>query len=359
MPVGDFSSRFQKLPQSVKVRSLMAYNYFRSAVFLSQNLSLPLLEFLVTGKKRKADPEFQARLGLTLKKLKALLDQDSEHVASGLFPLSVVNPSSLLSSAKQWPSFVRDGVKVAAKRQTRESHDFSAEAQSHLQGLPSYFQRNFHYQTDGYLSKDSAELYEHQVEVLFAGAAEAMRRLMLPSLLAHFPQNDGQGLKFLEIGAGTGGLTKFVRACFPKAQITLLDLSGPYLAKAQKELNFDERCSFVQGDGAELDFKRNSFDAVYSCFLFHELPLTERKKVISESARVLKKQGYFGLVDSLQYEDDKDLQWGLQQFPIDFHEPFYTNYIKKPLEPMLESQGLNLIAKDTGFFSKSLAAVKL
>ena len=43
-------------------------------------------------------------------------------------------------------------------------------------GLPRYYQQNFHFQTDGYLSDHSARLYDFQVESLFAGTADVMRR---------------------------------------------------------------------------------------------------------------------------------------------------------------------------------------
>ncbi len=47
----------------------------------------------------------------------------------------------------------------------------------YLAGLPEYYGRNFHYQTEGYLSEESAELYEHQTEILFMGTLGLMRRL--------------------------------------------------------------------------------------------------------------------------------------------------------------------------------------
>jgi hypothetical protein len=48
--------------------------------------------------------------------------------------------------------------------------------------LPDYFLQNFHYQTDGYLTEHSAKLYDTQVEVLFSGSANAMRRQCLVPL---------------------------------------------------------------------------------------------------------------------------------------------------------------------------------
>ena len=45
--------------------------------------------------------------------------------------------------------------------------------------LLNYYLQNFHYQTDGYLSDLSANLYDLQVEILFNGAADAMRRRII------------------------------------------------------------------------------------------------------------------------------------------------------------------------------------
>ena len=48
--------------------------------------------------------------------------------------------------------------------------------------FPRYYLQNFHFQTDGYLSDASAELYDYQVDVMFYGAADAMRRQALVPL---------------------------------------------------------------------------------------------------------------------------------------------------------------------------------
>jgi hypothetical protein len=50
------------------------------------------------------------------------------------------------------------------------------------EGYPSYYLQNFHHQTDGYLSDMSANLYDLQVEILFNGSADAMRRRILAPL---------------------------------------------------------------------------------------------------------------------------------------------------------------------------------
>lgn len=227
-----------------------------------------------------------------------------------------------------------------------------------MSGLPEYYQRNFHYQGDGYLSEHSAELYDHQVDVLFAGTSDAMRRLILEPMKRQFGATDGEGLTFLELGAGTGRATQFVRLAFPKAKIVALDLSAPYLKKAQKRLLKYPRHDYVEGDAAKVPFVDSHFDAVYSVFLFHELPFETRKAVIAESLRVLKKGGFIGLVDSIQLGDVRDLDSALEKFPVDFHEPFYPNYVQNPMEKLFEDAAIDDVSTQTGFFSKVITGRK-
>ena len=218
--------------------------------------------------------------------------------------------------------------------------------------LPRYYRRNFHFQTDGYLSEHSAELYEHQVEILFQGAADAMRRMLIAPMKNRLLSPDGAGLRLLEIGAGTGRATRFVQQAFPKARITCVDLSDAYLKAAQKQLRRSYRVDFVQADGAKLSFEDEPFDGVYSVFLFHELPLEERLAVLRESYRVLKPRGVVALVDSLQLNDRSDFESLLEKFPQDFHEPFYRNYTENPMEELLGQAQFKEIQNGHRFVSK-------
>jgi len=48
----------------------------------------------------------------------------------------------------------------------------------------------------------------------------------------------------------------------------------------------------------------------------------------------------------------------LEQFPKDFHEPFYKDYTQKPMESLLDSHGLSSVTTEIGFLSKVVSAVK-
>jgi len=82
-----------------------------------------------------------------------------------------------------------------------------------------------------------------------------------------------------------------------------------------------------------------------------------REQVLEESRRVLKRNGLFAFVDSLQLGDEAALDPILRRFPVDFHEPFYPNYISNPMEILLGRAGFQTVEKGLGFFSKVETAV--
>ncbi|MFN7825158.1 MAG: methyltransferase domain-containing protein [Pseudobdellovibrionaceae bacterium] len=351
--------QFKKnFPKPLYENAIFSYELVRAATFLTQNLSLPIFEYLLTRQNKTFTKDFPVQMQKALKDLVKLLRKDAIHISRGVYPLDVLKPEPVSQFLARYPQIIADGVSISQRRLERKAHDFDQEAREYFREVPDYYQRNFHYQTGGYLTEKSAALYEHQVEILFAGAADAMRRLLLAPMKKHFDYGQGEGLHFLEVAAGTGRLTRFVKLAFPKARITVMDLSSPYLKVAQNRLSEFSRLNFVQGDGADLPFKADKFDAVFSCFLFHELPIEERRKVVSEGFRVLRPGGFYGLVDSIQSEDKKEFEWALSQFPVDFHEPFFKNYIQNPMDGLLLGAGFHKIDQEVGFLSKVVSGIK-
>lgn len=334
---------------------LVSYARARSLHFTVQRLTLFSLWYL-TGKDRsKIDLLGPQTLEAIHRSAERLLRKDARHILNGDYPFSVLTPESPVRHLKRFPEILVDAVRVSTRRKSGKTVDLSQKIQEMAEDLPRYYRRNFHFQTDGYFSEKSARRYEHQVEMLFGGMADPMRRMILPPLKKHFGRTDGRGLHFLEIGAGTGRAASFVKRTFPKAKLTVSDLSEPYLKVAAENLKSCSKCNFIQSDGADLPFANATFDGVYSVFLFHELPEKERRAVIAESVRVLKPDGFLGLVDSMQIGDSPELpelESVLRKFPDQFHEPFYRNYLENPIEQVLQGAGLLEINSEPAFLSK-------
>ena len=347
----------KKLQRQIQTQATYAFSVARSAHYLAQNLSLPVVERLVVGTKRPSPLEMREQIQEIIQQALQLLKKDTQNIADGFYPIQVLRPENPGKHAARVFKIFWDGIAISKRRRDKKAHEFGAEEQQYLKDVPEYFRRNFHFQTGGYLTEQSADLYEHQVQILFMGAADAMRRMMIPMMKSDV-SGDGEGLHFLEIGAGTGILSKFMKMAYPKAKITVTDLSEPYLAKAEQQLSGWEGFHFVRAAGEDLPFKAKTFDAVYSCFLFHELPLKVREQVLSESFRVLKTKGLLGFLDSVQKTDTQFL-WALKQFPVDFHEPFYKNYTEHDMAALIKAAGFSKIQKEIGLFAKALVAKKI
>ena len=97
------------------------------------------------------------------------------------------------------------------------------------------------------MTEDSAERYDTQVEVLFNGTANAVRRQALPQLREVFAGRDQRKLKLLDIGCGTGRFLDSVKQVWPRLPTLGLDMSEAYIRHAKRQLKRWSRTSFVVG----------------------------------------------------------------------------------------------------------------
>jgi ubiquinone/menaquinone biosynthesis C-methylase UbiE len=96
------------------------------------------------------------------------------------------------------------------------------------------------------------------------------------------------GGTWLDIGCGTGELTRVILdRCQPSA-VTGVDPSGPFLALAV-ERTADRRAEFREGDAQALPFEDGLFDACVSGLVLNFVP--EPKRGVSEMARVTRGGG--------------------------------------------------------------------
>jgi ubiquinone/menaquinone biosynthesis C-methylase UbiE len=298
---------------------------------------------------RMRDRELEKKL---LKAILELFKEDAKFFGEGRFPLAMLRPEGPLSHGLRTAEVLVDGLRLLKQKSKGRTTVFSEGALERAVEKPRYYQRNFHFQQDGYLSAKSARLYEHQVEILFTGTADAMRRLVLRPLVERWGNSGGKGIRILEIGAGTGRASRFILQSLPLAHLTVTDLSEVYLQRARDSLSEFDRVDFVRAAGEKLPFKDGEFDAVVSVFLFHELPLEVRSQVLREMVRVASPGALLAGVDSLQLHDAPDFGPLLEQFPKDFHEPFFRCYIDSPLEGLFEAAGIRHVQSSTGFVSK-------
>ena len=117
---------------------------------------------------------------------------------------------------------------------------------------------------------------------------------------------DGQG-QLLEVGCGSGALSIRAALTWPDAQITGMDYWGVAYGYGQAmcEKNAESegvaaRCRFQHGDANKLDFPDESFDAVVSNYVYHNIMGSDKRALLLETLRVLKKGGVFALNDEMK-----------------------------------------------------------
>lgn len=281
--------------------------------------------------------------------MRALFEREWRDIAAGLFPVPQPlsrDPSDFLRRSSL---YFRDLPQVDARRHGALDDELPPGTQA--DGLPDYYRQNFHFQSDGWLSEHSAALYDTQVEVLFTGSADVMRRRALTPIAGWMAGRNQRSLRGLDVGCGTGRLLAFLHHAWPGLKWTGLDLSAPYLAEARRLIGNTARVKLIEGAAEKLPFEDASLDLVVSSFLLHELPDGIRAGALAEMARVLRPDGLVVLVDSIQRGDLPAWDGLLDLFPHYFHEPYYADYVGGRLTDWATAAGLAVISVEHAFLS--------
>lgn len=301
----------------------------------------------------------------------ALLEADWNDAEAGVYPKSLLFDNPWIDFFQYYPAVWLDLPSIWDRVASNDVYSFDDDIDTSM--FPQYYLRNFHHQTNGYLSDLSANLYDTQVELLFGGSADAMRRRVLAPLkqalqvklaIANGSQSQSrelsQPLKVLDVACGTARTLRMIREMLPAVALYGIDLSPAYLRKANQLLSETPGTlpQLVQGQAENMPYRDEYFDALTCVFLFHELPGPVRQQVIDEAYRVTKPGGTFIICDSIQMIDTPDLEPIMENFPATFHEPFYRDYIQDDLSDRLTKAGFTDVQTSVHFVSKYWVAQK-
>lgn len=295
-------------------------------------------------------------------KLERLMAADLADAEAGVYPTSLLFDDPWVDYLRYYPLLCLDMSKIWERIDRQQYQKFSATLDT--EGYPSYYVQNFHHQTDGYLSDDSANLYDLQVEILFGGYADPMRRRILAPLKAGIQQAfadvPAKQLRVLDIACGTGRTLRAIRAALPQVALYGTDLSPAYLRKANELLSQipGELPQLLQANAEELPYLDNYFHAITCVFLFHELPGVVRQNVIEQAFRTLQPGGTLVICDSIQRSDSPELAPAMKGFDEIFHEPYYDHYTRDDLTLRLTDAGFTDVRTEVYFMSKYLIATK-
>lgn len=307
---------------------------------------------LVMGAPRPTIPLSEVRA--LMRRRTELHARDLANVDAGLYPRGLLFDIPIRRYARAFPRLVRDAPRMARRMKRGDFRDIPAVDK---QRFPAYYRRTFHWQTDGYFSEGSAEVYELGVELLFRGTADVMRRQIIPPITRRVQAAGGaERVRLLDVACGTGRTLHQIARAHPAMRLWGVDLSPAYVRTARRRLADVDEVALAVENAEQLPFADATFDVATSVYLFHELPRNARRNVVRELRRVVRPGGLVVLEDSAQLAESPELETVLRAFPRDFHEPFYADYLEDDLADLLAGEGFDVAAVEPHLVAKVVVA---
>jgi ubiquinone/menaquinone biosynthesis C-methylase UbiE len=307
---------------------------------------------LLTRTKR---PQVDSEIWKCLQRRRGELHRrDLANVEAGMYPRQLLFDFPVRRYLREFPRLLRDAPRVVRRMR---SGDFRDIPEVDKERFPPYYRRTFHWQTDGYFSEHSADVYELGVELLFRGTADVMRRQIIPPITRFVREVGGADrVKLLDVGCGTGRTLHQLAIAHPTMRLHGTDLSPAYIKKARQRLLDVDEVTLAVENGEHLPWADATFDAVTSVYMFHELPRHARRNVIREMYRVVRPGGLVVIEDSAQASESPELAGVLKTFPQEFHEPFYADYLEDDLAAILEETGFEVVTTEPHLVAKVVVA---
>lgn len=111
----------------------------------------------------------------------------------------------------------------------------------------------------------------------------------------------------LDVGCGSGALTIACAKRNPQGRMVGIDCWGVEYASYSRKLcernaraEGVDNVTFQKGDARRLDFPDETFDAVTSNYVYHNITGADKQALLRETLRVLKKGGIFAIHDLME-----------------------------------------------------------
>ncbi|MCZ7677413.1 MAG: hypothetical protein M5U28_01010 [Sandaracinaceae bacterium] len=308
------------------------------------------------GGARAPQPD-RATIKALNRRVRELLERDLANVERGMYPRRLLFSIPVSTYARRLPRLFADFPRSMWRRRQADYRDLPDEVDA--RDYPAYFRRTFHWQTDGYLSRRSAELYDVGVEFLFAGTADVMRRQVIPPITTFLRAAGGaKGKRLLDVACGTGRTLAQIAQAHPGAQalragsVALLRAAGARAprGRAGRVPRQRERGAHALRRRA----LRRGHERVPVPRAAEERAAPRHRRDVPR-ARARRAPRHRGLGAVRRVLGHPLLPRAL---PEDFHEPFYRDYLKDDLRAALEESGFEVASVDPCFVAKVVVARK-
>lgn len=201
---------------------------------------------------------------------------------------------------------------------------------------PNYYKaQNFHGIEGGYLTIGAATTYDPITQLALPPNEAWVRQQVIEAI-------QGQPLRILDLGCGTGSTTLLLKQTFPNAEVIGLDLSPFMLAVAdRKAKQANLNIHWIHSKAESTKFPDHSFDLVTASLLLHETPPTISRLILQECYRLLKSSGEVIILDGSQ-KTLRQTEWLTQIF----EEPYIRDYAHDSIEAWMGAAGFAAVKSE-------------
>jgi ubiquinone/menaquinone biosynthesis C-methylase UbiE len=283
---------------------------------------------------------------------------DLANVDAGMYPRELLFDIPTRRYLRELPKLIADARNVVRRKHDNNYKDIPAVDKDRF---PPYYRRTFHWQSGGYFTELSAQVYELGVELLFRGTADVMRRQIIPPITRWLTEHRGDlpgEARLLDVGCGTGRTLHQLAHAHPHLRLHGADMSPAYIKQARKRLLELDEITLAAENAEALPWADATFDIATSVYMFHELPRNARRNAVRELFRVVRPGGLVVLEDSAQIAESGALESVLRGFPAEFHEPFYADYLEDDLAGILREAGFTNVKTEAHLVAKVVIATR-
>jgi tRNA (cmo5U34)-methyltransferase len=119
---------------------------------------------------------------------------------------------------------------------------------------------------------------------------------MMSALIDALPFKKQDRLKVLDLGCGTGNLSKKIISAYPNAMITCVDMAENMLKMARAKLKDNNNIKFWLGDIRDFDYSEK-YDAIVASLVLHHVERRDKLRFYRKIQNALSKKGIFLCMD--------------------------------------------------------------
>ncbi|XP_040184807.1 phosphomethylethanolamine N-methyltransferase-like isoform X2 [Rana temporaria] len=173
-------------------------------------------------------------------------------------------------------------------------------------------------------------------EMMLDSSATILSKEEKPEIISLLPSL--KGLNVLELGAGIGRFTGHLAKL--ANQVTAVDFMQNFLDKNRADNGYRGNITFLQADVAQLELPDNSYDFVFSNWLFMYLNDTELMALIQKMLGWLKPGGYLFFRESCFYQSgDAERTFN----PTVYRTPAQYNYLMTSVTTQSGDRGFEIV----------------